>query len=364
MSRFYFFVVNSVLILYVLGSAAKAGTTGSPCESDGDCRRASHYACLNHSCACQSGYLEELVNGSLACVFVGVPVGERCLSDESCINKNRTHCGSRHVCVCRRGFYEHGGICKTGRKLGDPCRSDSQCEAGGNASACRGSSCRCKDGYYQESLGGNTTCVPGNPPLLLCYTNYDCFIRDRHLVCDGRFCRCRQGYHTELTAWGWRCADSSGLQRPVHGGVVSVFRISPAAILIACIILGYMKRRQKPDSSQGLHDRPFGSRTHRYIIPFRRGVSLREVAQRGPNTRTGDSFDHLLPPTAACSLPPEPPPYHPTEEVRATPPPTPACQEPPPTYEEAVRGVPVASTQQAATTIPGGNATAQPTRHP
>ncbi|KAH7940761.1 hypothetical protein HPB49_005368 [Dermacentor silvarum] len=138
----------------------EAGTTGSPCESDSDCRRASHYACHNHSCACQVGHHEELVNSSLSCVFVGVPVGERCLSDESCINRNRTHCGSRHICVCRRGYYEHGGVCKTGRKLGDPCRSDAQCEAGSNASACRGSACRCKDGYYQESIGGNSTCVP------------------------------------------------------------------------------------------------------------------------------------------------------------------------------------------------------------
>ncbi|KAH7971670.1 hypothetical protein HPB52_002161 [Rhipicephalus sanguineus] len=105
-------------------------------------------------------------------------------------------------------FGKRASLAMTRRKLGDPCRSDAQCEAGSNASACRGSSCRCKDGYYQESIGGNSTCVPGNPPLLLCYTNYDCFIRDRHLVCDGRFCRCRQGYHTELTAWGWRCAGN------------------------------------------------------------------------------------------------------------------------------------------------------------
>uniref|UniRef100_V5ID59 Putative tenascin-x n=2 Tax=Ixodes ricinus TaxID=34613 RepID=V5ID59_IXORI len=338
MSRFYFFVVNSVVILYVLNAAAKGGT-GGPCDTDDNCRRDGHFVCRNRTCTCLPGYYEELVNSSLTCSYVGVPVGERCLSDESCINGNRTRCGSRRVCVCRKNFYEHGGICKTGRKLGEACRSDSQCEAGSNASYCRGSTCRCRDGYYQESIGGNTTCVPGNPPLLLCYTNYDCFIRDRHLVCDGRFCRCRQGYHTELTAWGWRCADSSGLQRPVHGGVVSVFRISPAAILIACIILGYMKRRQKPEAGPGVHDgRTFGGRPHRYILPFRRGVSLREVAQRGQGERTGDSFDHLLPPAAAvANLPPEPPPYQ-TDE-----------QEPPPSYEEAVRSIPPSASAASTT---------------
>uniref|UniRef100_A0A6B0V7Y3 Putative down syndrome cell adhesion molecule n=1 Tax=Ixodes ricinus TaxID=34613 RepID=A0A6B0V7Y3_IXORI len=294
MSRFYFFVVNSVVILYVLKAAAKGGT-GGPCDTDDNCRRDGHFVCRNRTCTCLPGYYEELVNSSLTCSY--------------------------------------------GRKLGEACRSDSQCEAGSNASYCRGSTCRCRDGYYQESIGGNTTCVPGNPPLLLCYTNYDCFIRDRHLVCDGRFCRCRQGYHTELTAWGWRCADSSGLQRPVHGGVVSVFRISPAAILIACIILGYMKRRQKPEAGPGVHDgRTFGGRPHRYILPFRRGVSLREVAQRGQGERTGDSFDHLLPPAAAvANLPPEPPPYQ-TDE-----------QEPPPSYEEAVRSIPPSASAASTT---------------
>lgn len=343
MSRFYFFVVNSLVILYVLGASAEV-STGGPCEADIQCRREVRQVCRNKTCSCQSGYQEELVNSTLACIYVGVPVGEHCLSDESCINRERSFCGSRHTCTCRGGYYQHGGICKTGLKLGKSCHSDSQCEAGVNASSCRGAACRCRDGYYQESIGGNTTCVPGNPPLLLCYTNYDCFIRDRHLVCDGRFCRCRQGYHTELTAWGWRCADSTGLQRPVHGGVVSVFRISPAAILIACIILGYMKRRQKPEAGQGLHSSgAFGSHAHRYIIPFRRGASLREVAQRGQNARTGDSFDHLLPP-AAANLPPEPPPYHTDEE-------------PPPSYEEALRSVPTAVGVQPP---PPASATAAP----
>lgn len=41
------------------------------------------------------------------------------------------------------------------------------------------------------------------------------------------------------------------------------------------------KRRQKPEAGPGVHDgRTFGGRPHRYILPFRRGVSLREVAQR------------------------------------------------------------------------------------
>ncbi|XP_064464037.1 uncharacterized protein LOC135396918 [Ornithodoros turicata] len=334
MSRFCFLVIYCCAILHVLIVSA-TGNAGSACQDDDDCRKEAHYVCLSGVCTCKPGYFQELVNTTSKCVFVGIPVGERCLSDESCINQNRTFCSGKHICVCRHGFYENSGICKRGRKLGDACRGDEQCEATNNGSHCRGSACRCKEGFYQESVGGNATCSLGSPPLQLCYTNYDCFIRDRHLVCDGRFCRCRQGYHMELTSWGWRCIDSTGLQRPSHGSVVSMFRISPAAILIACVILGYMKRRQKPDAGQAV-DRHSGSRSHHFMNafvsrphhfmnPFHRRASLREVVtQRCQGGSAGDSFDQLLPPNTCVNLPPEPPPYQ-------------AGEEPPPSYEEAIR---------------------------
>lgn len=341
MSRSCSLVICCCIILYVFIVSAK-GNAGSTCQDDSDCRKDVHFVCRDGVCRCRPGYFQELVNSTQQCTFVGIPVGERCLSDESCINQNRTFCSSKHVCVCRQGFYEHGGICKRGRKLGDTCRGDEQCEALNNGSHCRGSACRCKEGFYQESLGGNGTCSLGSPPLQLCYSNYDCFLRDRHLVCDGRFCRCRQGYHMELTSWGWRCIDSTGLQRPAHGGMVSVFRISPAAILIACVVLGYMKRRQKPDAGHGVERpsvsrshhfmNPFVSRPHRFTNPFSRRASLREVAQRCQGGHAGDSFDHLLPPNGTVNLPPEPPPYQ-------------LGEEPPPSYEEAIRNASEAPTQ-------------------